>query len=237
VWQELRNEFHPNGLEVVTVALDSGGVEAAAPWIERAHAEHPSLVDASHVCDALFGIVNVPMSVWIDERGVIVRPPEPAWPGKSMVREFMKNAPPPAGDLDPYLVDTLEQTKKIRVDPSKYLAALRDWVANGEASRFALSADEVLARSRPRPPEESQAAAHFELAQHLWSAGDRGAAVPHFREAHRLQPDNWTYKRQAWSFVDPFQRPSDEFEGDWVSDIKRAGPENYYVVPQDIAGS
>ena len=27
------------------------------------------------------------------------------------------------------------------------------------------------------------------------------AAIAHFNECHRLQPDNWTYKRQAWSLV------------------------------------
>ena len=49
-----------------------------------------------------------------------------------------------------------------------------------------------------------------------------------FREAHRLQPDNWTYKRQAWSFLDPLQGPSEQYEGDWLSDVRAIGPENYY---------
>ena len=55
-------------------------------------------------------------------------------------------------------------------------------------------------RSRA-PPDASRAAAHFELANHLWRAGERDAAIRHFNECHRLQPDNWTYKRQAWSLV------------------------------------
>ncbi len=36
MWQELRSELHPQGLEIVTVALDTGGAEAARPWIEAA---------------------------------------------------------------------------------------------------------------------------------------------------------------------------------------------------------
>jgi hypothetical protein len=42
VWQELRAELQDDGLEVVTVALDSAGPEAARPWIERAHPLGPS---------------------------------------------------------------------------------------------------------------------------------------------------------------------------------------------------
>ena len=34
-----------------------------------------------------------------------------------------------------------------------------------------------------------------------WQAGKQQRAIFHFREAHRLQPDNWTYKRQAWSLT------------------------------------
>ena len=59
VWQELRTELHPLGLEIVTVALDSGGADAARPWIEAARPTHPTLIDRAHLVDEAFGIVNV----------------------------------------------------------------------------------------------------------------------------------------------------------------------------------
>ena len=74
-----------------------------------------------------------------------------------------------------------------------------DWVAKGDASKFVLSPADVVAASEPRDAAMSKGAAHFELANHLWQAGNRDAAVEHFNACHRLQPDNWTYKRQAWS--------------------------------------
>ena len=222
MWQALRSELHDQGLEIVTVALDANA-ETARAVIERHPPSHPSLIDAEHSVDALFGIVNVPMSVWINEQGVIVRPPEPAFPGRASYENMTIS-----DKLPQRLQDMLLEARKIRTDPEKYTSALRDWVAHGDASRFALTPDEVIERSRPRPMEEALAAAHFELGAHLHTAGQSEGAVRHWREAHRLQPDNWTYKRQAWSLADPIQGPTDVYEGDWLSDVRKIGAENYY---------
>jgi hypothetical protein len=88
--------------------------------------------------------------------------------------------------------------------------------------------DEVVARSRARTPDMALAAANFELGQHLHRNGEARSAVPYFREAHRLDPDNWTYKRQAWQFANPFQGPSADYDSDWLADVKKVGAENYY---------
>jgi hypothetical protein len=219
VWRELRDELHPRGFELVTVALDTVGAAAARPWIERAEPSHPSLIDQAHVLDELFGIVNVPSGVWIDEQGTIVRPPETAYPRRPA---FLDR--PPSADEPPSAVEV----RKLRIDADQYVAALRDWVLNGPRSRFVLAPDEVVRRSRGRSLEHATAAAHFELAQHLVRLGDQARAVFHFRAAHRLQPENWTYKRQAWSLVDPKQGPTAEYDGDWLTDVRRIGAENYY---------
>jgi len=224
VWQELHEELSPNGFELVTVALDLKGVETAGRWIEAAKPTHPSLIDPAHLVDELFGIVNVPSGVWIDEEGMIVRPAEPAFPARP---GFVRNQPP-AGDVDPYLAEVLREARNIRVEPEKYVAALRDWVEHGQESRFVLGADEVVRRSGGRGHDRSLAAGHFELAQHLWRKGREAEAAPHFRSARRLQPDNWTYKRQAWVLAHRFQAPTELFEGDWLSDVRAIGAENYY---------
>jgi tetratricopeptide (TPR) repeat protein len=231
VWQDLRARWHPLGLEVVTVALD---VEAsdARPFIEQAHAEHPSLIDEAHVTDELFGFVNVPNGVWIDEDGMIVRPSEPAHPGRNPFTETFRTID--LSTLPPDVADVLREARKIKSDPDLYAAMVDDWIEHGRKSRYALTPDEVIRRSDPRTGAESTAAAEFELGQYLHRAGDHAAAIPHWREAHRLYPANWTYKRQAWNFEDPMrQGHTDAYDGSWYEDIQKIGAENYYpeIVP------
>lgn len=117
-------------------------------------------------------------------------------------------------------------------DRLAYADALRDWARKGADSRFALRPDEVVSRSHPRPFATSQAAAHFELANHLWRAGRRDLAIAQFNECHRLQPENWTYKRQAWSLVGRERAGGDH--GRWVQGPVR-GEEDAWPFASDFA--
>jgi hypothetical protein len=224
VWQALRTELHPPGLEVVTVALDIDP-EAARPWIEQAKPTHPSLIDRAHLVDELLGVVNVPNGVWIDEEGMIVRPAEPAFPERPVPPPWRREIPE---GVSAHMGEILREARKIRIEPDKYTAALRDWVSKGKDSPYALSPAEVIERSGQRGSAEATAAARFEMGQYLWQLGREELAVPHWREAHRLQPDNWTYKRQAWRLAHPEQGPTELYDSDWLTDVKKIGAENYY---------
>ena len=222
----LRQELHPKGLEIVTVALDSRGAAAARPFIEAAKPEHPSLLDLAHVLDALLGIVNVPSGLWIDEDGLVVRPPEPAFPTRAVEESIASASLPDVAP--PRSREALALAKRIRFEPERYVAALRDWVMNGASSRFALTSDEVARRSRRRTPRLAMAAARFELGQHLARTGHADDAIAHLREALRLAPDNWTYRRQAHGFLDAGRDPRDVYGSDWLDEASRIGAESYY---------
>ena len=225
----------------MTVALDINP-EHTYQWIDAAAPTHPSLIDTTHVTDELFGFVNIPMAVWIDETGTIVRPAE----GASVERSPLRDMEVPDG-LPERIDRMFREVKKIPDNAADYRAAITDWVVNGEASPFALTPDEVVARSQPRGVDEARAAACFELGEHLLRtaatpAEGQAAAVPWWREAHQLHPANWTYKRQAWTLVttpegatenDLMQGPNDVYEGNWLDDVIAAGGgEAYTVVAQ-----
>jgi hypothetical protein len=211
--------------------LDTGGLDAARPWIAAANPEHPALIDVAHVCDDLFGIINVPNWVWIDGDGMIVRPAEPAWPGSTPVIDML---PAMTAHLPPEGRGVVDEVMRMRIDPHTSLTMLLDWAEYGAGSRCALSPEEVVARSRRRDLGEATAAAHFELGQHFFLLGDNDAAVEHWRTAHALFPDNWTYKRQAWNLesIESQGKPT-RYDGNWLADVRAVGAENYYppVVP------
>lgn len=200
MWQALHTELSAEGLSVVTVALDTD-VEAARPSHVDAAPTHPALVDPALSLVDLFGITNVPFGVWIDENQRIVRPAEPAFTPAAEPAEPAQltqrpsdtaNVPPEHLPLYSVIIDAIG-------DPDRYVAAARDWVTNGAASRFAMSEQQVLDASRSRSPEHALAAAEFELGQHLHRTGEGEAADRHFRRAHELDPDNWSWFRQAAS--------------------------------------
>lgn len=239
MWRSLRDELHPKGFELVTVGLDTLGDAGCRAFIEAARPTHPSLLDRHHVLAELFGVINIPSSVWIDEKGMIVRPAEAAPAPPQPTAAGPRLAMP--ADAPQRFVEIMAEAAKIRRDTEAYHAALRDWVANGAGSRFALSPDEVIERSRPRDADKALGHAHFQLASQLEMDGHHSAAVRHFREAHRLVPDSWTFRRQAWSLEkvgndalarfwqgpDPQSPEAWPYEGDWLTDVRKIGAENY----------
>src|SRR5436305_1157019 len=103
----------------------------------------------------------------------------------------------------------------------RYLDAVRDWVANGPGSRWALTPEQVRARMAGPNPDHARAAAYFRLGTCLHEQGRSAAAQEAFAEAKRLSPESWSFKRQGWQLEVP-------------GDVQRTGRSS--AVP-DSAGS
>lgn len=186
MWQRLTEELADTNLTIVAVALESRGIEAALPYIEAAHPTYPSLIDRQHLVAELFGMVNVPTAVWINEEGRTVRPPEPAG-----TNDAFRKMDPGTGRL------AAEDLQVLRGERQRYLEGIRDWARRGDHSPWAL--DEAEVRRRTTAPSESHefARTHFRLGEHLWERGHGDRAQAHFAEAVRLHPESWEYRRQA----------------------------------------
>jgi hypothetical protein len=126
----------------------------------------------------LYDARNVPSAFWIDQGGRIVRANDPIY-AQRRNRE--------TGEV------TLNQ---------EYLDAVRDWVAKGPQSVFLMDQERIASRRPALDVGDVEAAAEFHLATYLALHGLPDDALVHFKKAHELRPENWTYKRQAWSLGD-----------------------------------
>ena len=149
------------------MALDRSA-DDVRPWLEAAAATHPALIDAEHRVADLYGIINVPTGIWIDERGRIVRPNDAVFGSDTFVELHGRPAEP-------------------------HLDALRAWVRDGV---LPFPGDDAVRAHQALPtPEEQQARAEFALAWHLHRAGRLEAAERHFVRAGELAPHDFTIRR------------------------------------------
>lgn len=176
MWQDLYDSLKTEAFIVIAVAEDSGGIDATRYWIEQANPIHPCLIDVDHRVAALYGMVNVPQCVWIDETGRIVRPPEIA----GFTDHFRRM------DMATRTLSAEDQAARTAARTA-YMAAVRDWVLTG---RHALSAEDARAKL-PRITEDmALAEANFRLGIWLCRNGRADDAVPFLAEASRLHPES-----------------------------------------------
>lgn len=192
MWQEIHEELSPEGLVVLTVALDRSA-DDARPYIEAANATHPSLIDTEHRVADLYNMVNVPTVVWIDEAGRIARP------------------------QDVHYVSS-DFSSITHFHPRKPLAALRAWV-RGEAPAYT---GDVLADTKVPTDTDQQARAAFAVAWWLSQQGRTDAAERWFVRAGELAPHDFNIRRGSMPIrgIDPSGPKFYEMVTDWAQQGK-----------------
>jgi len=201
-WQKFYLDLNDKNFEIISIAQDTGGVKDAGPWITKANPTYTALIDSEHIVTKLYNLVNVPTGIWIDETGKLVRPPEVAFIDDKF-KEFT------------------------HLDTSQYLEGIKDWVANGEKSEYVMAEQELKARLTPASPEHQLAAAEFSLAEYLVHIGSGDDAIPHFKQAQKLHPENWNYKRQAYLLADSKKNYGTTFQ----DEVKALDGKPYYATP------
>ena len=185
MWQALYEELADRGFMVMAVAMDSREGDPL-PWIEAAKPTYPTPIDREHRLAELYGIVNVPQAVWIDEAGRIVRPAESAgaYEGFRKMNRDTREMPEDAAHL----------TAKAK---TTYLEAIRDWVRHGSKSPHAFDSTQARAHLPALTEDVARAQAYFRLSQALLRRGRQDEALRVSREASRLWPESWCIWRQS----------------------------------------
>ena len=217
MWQELFDSLKTENFAVVAVAEESSGPEQARPWIEKVQPTYWSLIDVDHRVASLYGMVNVPQCVWIDEAGQIVRPAETA--GSTDHFRFMDKA------TRTMSAEGLAARAAARI---AYFDAVRQWVRTGQ---HALDADKARAALPRITPDMALADANFRLGIWLRRNNRSDEAVEFLTEASRLHPDSWNIWRQSAGLNEDGFAAGPEF---WAR-VEALGDRPYYK-PPDLPG-
>jgi hypothetical protein len=180
-------DLRPHGLEAVAVSLDHDP-EAARPWIEAANLSFPSVVDVHHRTAELYGLINIPSTVWFAEDGRMVRPPTIA-PGDDRFKQFTG------------------------IDAQVHHDALRRWVLEGQGPDPSLMEN----WSQPEAQDQAAARAQRRVAAFLHNSGRDELAREHFEKAVELAPFDWTIRRGSMPMTggDPFGQELFDFWEEW----------------------
>jgi tetratricopeptide (TPR) repeat protein len=204
-WQAIYQQLRDKNFEIISVAQDTNGVKDAGPWITAAKPTYTALIDEKHIVSKLYNMVNVPTGVWINEQGRIVRPNEVAF------------------------VDDRFKTFT-GLDSEPYLTALRDWIEKGDKSAYAMGEDKLRERLSVNEPNTLMASAEFGLGEQLYKSGHLPEAIPHFKEAQRLNPKSWNFKRQAYALSDAKR----DYGTTFADEVEKSGGSKVYYPPPDL---
>jgi hypothetical protein len=213
VWQALQDELTDQNFIVIAVAMDSREGDPL-PWIEAARPTYPTLIDREHRLAELYGVVNVPQAIWIDESGRIVRPAEAAgaYEGFRKMNRATRELPE----------DVARLTAEAK---TTYVNAVRDWARRGAASEHALSAESARAHLPVLTDDMVTAQAMFRLGQCLLKHGENEEGKRWLREASRHHPDSWCIWRQSAGVTDLGLAALPEF---WER-VDALGNKRYYL--------
>ncbi len=206
-WQALYQQLSGKNFEIISVAQDTGGIKDAGQWITAAKPTFTALIDEKHLVSKLYNMVNVPTGVWINEQGRIVRPNEVAF-----VDDRFKNF--------------------TGMDSAPYMNALKDWVEKGEKSQYVMTEEQLRQKLASQDPNIALAAAEFGLGEQLYKTGHGTEAIPHFKEAQRLNPKSWNYKRQAYALGDAKR----DYGTTFAEEVQKSGGSKVYYAPPDLPG-
>ena len=208
-WQAIYRQLKDKNFEIVSVAEDTNGVKDAGPWITAAKPTYIALIDEKHLVSKLYNMVNVPTGVWIDEHGKIVRPNEVA-----------------------FVDDRFKSFSGL--DSAPYINALRDWIEKGNKSIYTMTDERLHEKLSMNDPNIILATAEFGLGEYLYQSGHLNQAIPHFKEAQRLNPKSWNYKRQAYALSDA----KHDYGTTFAEEVEKAGGSKaYYPPPELVSGA
>jgi len=207
--------------------VDVQGAAVVRPYVEKARVTFPVAVDTADVLGRAFGLKAIPVSIFVDEVGIVRL--RGGGPGKELLAQIEDLLREPLTALRgtaPQLATAAavsELERKIAADPQDWSSRLALAQAWAETGRFDDAIAQLEAAARLHPEESS---VPFVWGLVLLQQGQKAAALTEFKQARDLDPNNWRIRKQIWAieYPDKFYKgnsPDYDWQGEQLKKDKK----------------
>jgi tetratricopeptide (TPR) repeat protein len=184
--------------------VDVQGAPVVKPYVEKARVEFAVGVDTADVLGQAFGLKAIPVSILVDEVGIVrLQGDGPSKELLAQIEELLREPVTNLRGTAPQLAtavsaDELERKVAASADDWKSRVALAR--AYGDAGRSNEAVTHLEAAAKLQPGESSVS---FLWGLVLLQQGRKDAALKKFKQARDLDPDNWRIRKQIWAIENP----------------------------------
>lgn len=174
----------------------------AKPYVEKAGVAFPVAVDTADVLGRAFGLKAIPVSIFVDEVGIVRL--QGGGPSKELLAQIEELLREPVTHLrgsGPQLgAATAELERNVAADAADWksrVALARTYAETGRSDE-AIAHLEAAARLKP-----TESSVPFVWGLVLLQRGQKDAALNKLKQARDVAPDNWRIRKQIWAIENP----------------------------------
>ena len=184
--------------------MDVQGASVVKPYVEKVGVTFSVAVDTADVLGQAFGLKAIPVSIFVDEVGIVRL--QGGGPSKELfaqIEELLKEPVTNLRGTAPQLAtavstDELERKVAASADDWKSRVALGRVYAETGRHHDAIAHLEAAAKLKP-----TESSVPFVWGLVLLQQGRKDAALKKFKQARDLDPDNWRIRKQIWAIENP----------------------------------
>jgi tetratricopeptide (TPR) repeat protein len=184
--------------------VDIQGAPVVKPYVEKARAAFPVAVDTADVLGQAFGLKAIPVSIFVDEVGIVrLRGGGPSKELLAQIEDLLHEPVSSIRGKAPQLAvaaASAELEQKVAASAGDWQSRLALARAYADAGRRADAIAQLEAATKLKPGESS---VPLTWGLVLLEEGKKPAALEKLKHARDLDPDNWRIRKQIWAIESP----------------------------------
>jgi peroxiredoxin len=203
-WQKFYEQHRTRNFEILSVAVDVQGPKVVRPYVEQAGVTFTVAVDQTDALGRAFGLKFTPVSILVDELGIIRA--QGGGPRQDFLAQIEAVLSEPLSEIRANLPATSPASLKLGLE-KQIEAAPKDWRGRTQLAAILLTEQDFDAATKQLESAAQlapqQADVHFLSGQVLLQQEKREAALACFRQALHHDPENWRIRKQIWAIENP----------------------------------